>query len=305
MQNRTLLSFDWAVKRLLRNKANYVILEGFLSELLRRAIKINRLLDSESNRDHPFDKFNRVDILAESEDGEMMIIEVQFTSEYDYFHRMLYGAGKLITQFINKGDDYAHVRKVYSINIVYFDLGKGDDYVYHGSTTFHGMHTGDELQLTPMQRREFGMTRAGDLFPEYYILEVKHFNDVAKDTLDEWIYYLKNNKIEDSFKAQGLEQARAQFDYDRLSDDEKQAYDRSLDSRRGERVAFYTARIEGREEGLAEGEVLGMEKGMEKGRAEGLRHVVLNAHRTGMPLPDICALTGLPKDTVEAIIQAD
>jgi hypothetical protein len=56
MQNRILLSFDWAVKRLPRNKANYVILESFLSELLKRTIKIKQLLDSESNKEHSFGK---------------------------------------------------------------------------------------------------------------------------------------------------------------------------------------------------------------------------------------------------------
>ncbi|MDR2361577.1 MAG: hypothetical protein LBD91_02495, partial [Prevotellaceae bacterium] len=98
-------------------------------------------------------------------------------------------------------------------NLLSFDLGKGNDYVYHGSTSFYGLHTGDELQLSPAQQNEFGMTRAGDLFPEYYILEIQRFDDIAKDTLDEWIYYLKNNKIEDDFKAKGLSQARELLDY--------------------------------------------------------------------------------------------
>ncbi|MDR2361539.1 MAG: Rpn family recombination-promoting nuclease/putative transposase [Prevotellaceae bacterium] len=278
------------MKRLLRNNANYIILEGFLSELLKRTIKIKQLLDSESNKEHSLDKFNQVDILAENEEDELVIVEVQFTSEYDYFHRMLYGAGKLITQ--------SHVRKVYSINIVYFDLGKGNDYVYHGFTSFYALHTGDELQLSPAQQNEFGMTRAGDLFPEYYILEIQRFDDIAKDTLDEWIYYLKNNKIEDYFKAKGLSQARELLDYDKLSDKEKQAYDRVLESRRGERDAFYTARIEGR----VEGEAIGMEKGRTEGMEEGLRNVALNAHKAGIHLPDVCALTGLSKDKVQDII---
>ncbi|MDR2361276.1 MAG: hypothetical protein LBD91_00920, partial [Prevotellaceae bacterium] len=138
--------------------------------------------------------------------------------------------------------------------------------------------------------------------PEYYILEIQRFDDIAKDTLDEWIYYLKNNKIEDDFKAKGLSQARELLDYDKLSDKEKQAYDRVLESRRGERDAFYTAGIEGRVEGWTEGEAIGVEKGMEEGREEGLRNVALNAHRAGIPLPDICALIGFFKDKVQKII---
>ena len=62
---KPLISFDWAVKRLLRNKANFGILEGFLSELLHQDIKIDRILESEGNRENEMEKFNRVDILAE------------------------------------------------------------------------------------------------------------------------------------------------------------------------------------------------------------------------------------------------
>ncbi len=47
---KRLIRFDWAVKRLLRNKANFVILEGFLSELLSDDIKINNILESEGNQ---------------------------------------------------------------------------------------------------------------------------------------------------------------------------------------------------------------------------------------------------------------
>lgn len=59
------IRFDWAMKRLLRNKANYAVLEGFMCSLLNEKFKINRFLDSESNQQTENDKFNRVDILAE------------------------------------------------------------------------------------------------------------------------------------------------------------------------------------------------------------------------------------------------
>jgi predicted transposase YdaD len=198
---------------------------------------------------------------------------------------------------------------------VYFALGKGDDYVYHGHTAFRGLHTGDKLQLTPAQREEFGMMEAGDLFPEYYILEVTHFNDVAKDTLDEWIYYLKNDKIEEGFSAQGLSQARELLDYDRLPDEEKQAYDRAVDNRRSERSSIHTAKKEGimegeaigLEKGRAEGEAIGLEKGeaigLEKGRAEELKNIVLKAYHGGFSTAQIQIITNLSKEQIEEILR--
>ena len=122
------------------NKANYAVLEGFMCSLLNEKFKINRFLDSESNQQTENDKFNRVDILAENEKGEFIIFEIQNTREHTYFHRMLYGVSKVITDNISLGDDYDKVRKVYSINIVYFTLGQAKDYVYHGKTMFQGLH---------------------------------------------------------------------------------------------------------------------------------------------------------------------
>ena len=163
----TLVRFDWAIKRLLRNKANFVVLEGLLTSLLGRAIKIDRLLESESNQEDANDKFNRVDILAEDESGELMLFEIQNNRELDYFHRMAYGSSKVVSEYLNLSDPYEKLRKVYSINIVYFSLGQGKDYAYHGKTEFVSMHdSSDVLQLSTAQRNAFGCNMPSDIFPE-------------------------------------------------------------------------------------------------------------------------------------------
>ena len=84
------IRFDWAMKRLLRNKANFAVLEGFLTTLLRDRIKIQKLLESESNQEEEFDKYNRVDLLAEDSKGTLLLIEIQNNNEYAYFQRMLF-----------------------------------------------------------------------------------------------------------------------------------------------------------------------------------------------------------------------
>jgi len=187
------IRFDWAMKRLLRDKANYGALEGFLTTLLNQPIRINKLLESESNQEDEYDKYNRVDILAENDKGQLFLIEVQNNSEYAYFQRMLFGTSKLVTEYIERGQNYQHIKKVYSINIVYFSLGSGTDTVYHGKTEFRGIHNGELLSLSPFQRKTFNVSEVSELYPEYYILKVNDFNKVAKTHLEEWIYYL--NKI--------------------------------------------------------------------------------------------------------------
>ena len=207
-KERTLISFDWALKRLLRDKANFDVLEGFLSTLLNTDIKIHKLLESESNKDRDDSKQNRVDILAEDTDGELLLIEVQGESEYAYFQRILFGASKLVTEYINSGQNYDNVKKVYSINIVYFDLGQGKDFVYHGKTEFRGVHNNDILQLSTFQRQRFGVDEVYKLYPEYYILKVNDFNQWSKVPLEQWIYFLSTSDIPEDADAPGLKAAR-------------------------------------------------------------------------------------------------
>lgn len=176
-------------------------MDGFLSELLLRDVKIQNILESEGNKQSVEDKYNQVDLLTEIDGSELVFIEVHVEGQYDYFHRMLYGTSKLITDYMDSGFSYDKVRKILSINIVYFDLGHGEDYVYKGVTDFRGIHTNDLLNLSSMQKKEFiNITSISDIFPEYYILKVNGFNDIAKDTLDEWIYFLKNSDIKSEFK---------------------------------------------------------------------------------------------------------
>ena len=187
--NNKYIRFDWAVKRMLRDKANFAVLEGLITVLLNEKITISEILESEGNQENAQDKFNRVDIMAKNSKGEIIIVEVQLTRQLYYLQRMLYGVSKAITEHIQIGQKYDKVKKVYSINILYFDLGKGSDYLYHGKTSFVGIHTGDMLQVNTKEDKEIKLCIPEDVFPEYYIIRVNEFDDVAKSPLDEWLDY--------------------------------------------------------------------------------------------------------------------
>lgn len=228
--SKKLIRFDWAIKRLLRNKVNFVVLEGFLSELLFDNFKIKQILESESNQETDDDKFNRVDILSQNSKNELIIIEIQSSYEIDYFHRMAYGVSKSISENLKLGQNYSEIKKVISINIVYFDLGQGKDYIYKGKTDFIGLHQKDLLGLSDKQKTSFIKEEVSDIFPEYYLLKVNQFNDNAKDTLDEWVYFLKNSEVKDDFKAKGLKEAGEVLDIMRLPKGDEYGYNRYLDS---------------------------------------------------------------------------
>lgn len=298
------IRFDWAMKRLLRDKANYVVLEGFLASLLGKRFKIHRFLESEGNQEDEEDKYNRVDILAESEDGELCIIEVQNSRELSYFHRMLYGVSKAITEYIGLGKPYEEVRKVYSINIVYFELGQGKDYVYHGKTEFVGLHQPhDTLKLSVRQNEKFFGNKeldvmkrkaASDLFPEYYVLRVNDFDKVATTPLDEWIEFLKTGNISAKAKAAGLPEARERLRVDALSDQDKQAYYRHMESVRHMKSLFDTSRDEGYEEGMD----MGLAKGLAKGRSERAKEIAKQLKAMGLTTEQIAQATGLTLDEI-------
>lgn len=246
--NKKLIRFDWAMKKLLRHKANFAILEGFLSELLRFDVTIESILESESNKQDEYDKYNRVDILVKSKKEELMLVEVQQDSEIDYFHRMLYGVSKLATEYIKEGEPYGNIKKIYSINIVYFGLGQGKDYIYQYSGEFIGLHEKDILMPTTLQKHNYKIQDISDIFPKYYLLKINNFNKVAESTLDEWIYFLKNSEVKDDFKAKGLDRAREKLRYEMLTDEEKKMYDRFQENKRIELSVEYTAKLEAKYE---------------------------------------------------------
>ena len=225
---KKLVRFDWAMKKMLRHKANFDILEGFLSELLGEEVRIKQILESEGNKEEEDDKFNRVDILVENHKGELVIIEVQNTQEYDYFHRMLFGASKAITEHIKQTQAYANVKKIISITIAYFDLGQGKDYVYYGTTIFKGIHKGDILGLSDRQIEAYNKTRVHEIYPEFWVIKIGKFKNKINDKLDEWIYFLKNDEIKPTFSAKGLKEANEKLDAMKLPEKERKAYNAYL-----------------------------------------------------------------------------
>lgn len=142
---------------------------------------------------------------------------------------------KTITEHIGLGRIYSDVKKVYSISILYFDIGQvdigqGNDYLYHGQNTFVGVHTGDFLQVTTKEKGVIVRKLPAEIFPEYFLIRVNEFNKSAVTPLEEWIEYLKTGIIRPDTKAPGLEEARRKLIYYNLEPAERQAYDRHIDA---------------------------------------------------------------------------
>ena len=315
--NEKYIRFDWAVKRMLRDKANFAVLEGLITVLTGEQVTIAEILESEGNQENASDKFNRVDIKAKNERGDIIIVEVQLTRQLYYLRRILYGVSKTITEHIGLGDTYEEVKKVYSINIVYFDLGQGSDYLYHGKTVFTGVHTGDLLKVNTREKEGIKMRMPTDVFPEYYIVRVNEFNDVARTPLEEWLDYLKNNRIKDDTCTPGLKEARQRLLYMTMADTDRKAYLAHMDNLRVQKDVLDTAKLEGLTEGRAEGRAEGHAEGLAEGRAEGLAEglaegiekgiakekiaIAKNMKSAGLDVQSIMQFTGLIQEQIDRL----
>ena len=297
-KKRKLITFDWAIKRLLRSKANFGILEGFLSELLKEDITILDVLDSESNKDYKIDKFNRVDLKVRNHKQEIIIIEIQYDREYDYLQRIFYAVSKTAIEHLEESKSYAGITKVISINILYFDLGSGTDYIYKGTTRFIGLHNHDILELNAKQKQLFKKDSVEALYPEYYLIKINRFNNIAKDTLDEWIYFLKNEEIKENFTAKGLKEAEEKLSIMKLPEDEQRAYEHYKDDLHYQASMFESSFGDG----YHEGEAAGIEKGIEMGMEKTTKTIALKLIQQGVAIENIVAVTGLSVTAVEHLI---
>jgi predicted transposase/invertase (TIGR01784 family) len=284
MEERTIISFDYAIKYLLRDKADFGILSGFLTELLGREIVVVSIMESESNKADPKDKSNRVDLKARIDGGELAVFEFQFHQAVDFFGRVLYGVSKAIIEQVSAGDDIYGIKKVYSINIAYYDMGAERDYLFHGKFDgCKGVHYNNEIiGFNAFDESE-------DIHPEYYLIMPKKFDGKMRSLFDEWVYVLQTSTVRDDFTAAGIAEAKVKLDLLRMSPDERKRYETYLANRSSVNSALYTSELKGHAKGLAEG----MEKGKAEGLAEARMEIARNLKASGMDAGEIAQITKL------------
>jgi predicted transposase/invertase (TIGR01784 family) len=288
-KERELISFDWVIKRVLRDKSDFTIVEGFLSELMHDDIKIKSILESESNREKKDGRSNRVDILVEDSNQQLIIVEIQHETEYDYLQRILFGVSKLLVENMKKKMPYAKIKKIISVSIVYFDLGHGEDYAYLGQTQFIGLNKKDVLKLNRTQQELYRTEKIADIYPEYYILKVNQFDDVTRNAIDEWIYFFKNEEIKDDFKAKGIQEAKKELDIMKMPEEERQDYEEYLESLRYQASMYESSYKVGEMKGRKEGE---KDKAIE---------IAKKALAKGNSIEFISEITGLSKEEIEKL----
>ena len=273
--SKKLIRFDWAMKTLLRDKANFDVLEGFLGALLNDDnLKILNIIESETNPKEEDDKFIRVDLLMQDSQNRKIYIEIQNTRETDYLESLLYASSKIIVEHQKLGKDFTDISKIISISILYFNLGLGDDYLYYGTTNFTGINTGNKLQIRKrveipsLFEPKYKLVEK-QIFPEYYLITVERYKNVIEKRIDEWIYIFKNNEVAEGSYSKNIDKAEQKLAVMNMEENDRKRYDKYLINLARDKDVVNTARSEGLDEGrkigLEEGMEIGIEKGIEKG----------------------------------------
>ena len=286
---KRLIRFDWAMKTLLRDKANFDILEGFLSALLEdENIKIISLLESETNQTDENDKFVRVDLILQDSYKRKIYVEIQNTQEMDYLESLLYASSKIIVEHQKLGNNFVNISKVISISILYFNLGLGDDYLYYGTTNFTGMNTGKPLVIRsrleiPSPLVPKYVLQEKNIFPEYYLITVERYKNIIQKKVDEWIYVFKNSEVAEGSTSKNIDKVEQKLAAMNMTEIERKRYEK------------YMINL-GRDQGMLDASMMeGIAKGKAEGRVEG---ELKKAVESGLIMLD----KGIPDATIQEIL---
>jgi hypothetical protein len=309
---RTIISFDYALKTVFRDKANFDILSGFVSELLCRKVTVLELIDSEGNPLGPDGKTNRLDIKAKFDDGEFAVFEFQYNKIRDFLGKAVFNASRAVVEQVKEGDKFDFM-KVYSINISYFNMGAKKEYVFRGRLNeLTGIHCKETM---PFSQSIHSKIPPHYFHPEYYLILPNMFDEkILKKTnrrkpgmFDQWMYVLKTSTVKSEFTAAGIQEAGERLDEMKMTPEERAAYkeDQYNSWRRdGElHAATMDAHDEGEAIGLVKGEAIGIQKGEAIGIQKEKTETIANLHKAGHSIETMSIATGLSQQEVTEIIK--
>ncbi|MFM7585837.1 MAG: hypothetical protein ACKO6M_02320 [Bacteroidota bacterium] len=155
-----------------------------------------------------------------------------------------------------------------------------------------------------------------------------------RDTLDEWIYYLKTSELPEVYHAQGLDEVEKQLNIDQMDPETKSKYMEMLQGlnvsedvltaywkeglAQGEQRGFIKGIEEGIEQGIEKGKSVGFEEGIEKGIEKGksvgfeegiekgerraFESTVVRMFKSGLDIDRIAQIQEISRTEVESIL---
>ena len=284
---KPLISFDYGIKYLLKDKGDYEIVEGFISALLvsegYKPIKIKALLESESNKESKHLKRSIADVIVEDEQGNNYIVEIDRSYTDLFLHKAIFNTSRLIIDHLGANQDYLKIKKVFHINLLYFSFENTKSPLHHGKVIFHEIDNKHSVDIHLVDRG-MHVFDVHNIFPEYFIISIPLFDDVIKAEIDEWLYLMKHSEVKEDFKSPYMKKVAERLSILTMTNQERETYDSYImDSMKG-RDYLISAEAKGRAEGKVEG------------RAERDIEIALNLLRQNLSLDVISSATGLSHD---------
>ena len=322
MDEKPLVSFDAAIKYLLKNKGDFQIIEGFISALLKAfgysAVKIKALLDSESNKEQDKLKRSIADLVVEDEQDNKYIVEIDRAYTSTFLYKACFNTSRLVVNSLSAQENYSTIKKIFHVNLLYFVPKNMEQPLYHGKTLFKGL--GDsgpvDIHISDLGGRIFD---AHHVLPEYFVISIPSFNDVIKQEIDEWLYVMKHSAVREDFHSPYMSQVADRLSVLKLTSEERALYYQERFAAFKARDYLTSAEERGREEGMQKGIKKGMQKGIKKGREEGREEgmqkgiekgreeeklaIASNILSKGYTHEEVQALTGLSMSQIAQLAQ--
>lgn len=282
MQDKPLISFDYAIKYLLRNKGDYDIVEGFISALLAtegyKSVKINALLESESNRESADLKRSIADLVVQDEEGNKYIVEIERSFTPNFMHKACFNTSRLVVDSISGNQDYTTIKKVFHISLLYFTTQEMKKPIYHGKTIIHEIDTASPVNVR-IANQGLVMFEHKSVFPEYFFISIPLFDEVIHQEIDEWLYMMKRSEVREDFKSPYMKKVKEKLAVLKMTDSDRMAYYQYL------KEAVHSQDV--------------LTAAAEKGRAEGIEEIASKMIQEGMSVELIAKVTGLEEEILK------
>ncbi|MCF8494415.1 MAG: Rpn family recombination-promoting nuclease/putative transposase [Rickettsiaceae bacterium] len=226
--DKPLVSFDYAIKYLLKDKGDYGIVEGFISALLKtkgyKDIKIVALLETESNKEDSKSKRSLADLIVEDEDHHKYIIEIERNVKDSFIHKACFNTSRLIVDNLAQREDYTQIIKIFHISLLYFPIGNGNGAIYHGKTIIHEIETNEKLSVHIKNQETGEVFDATDILPEYFYISVPLFNDRLEKEIDDWLHVMKYDEVPKNYHSPYMVQVAEKLSILKMTPEERANY---------------------------------------------------------------------------------
>lgn len=284
--NKPLVSFDYGIKYLLRDKGDFSIVEGFISALLKtmgyKEVKIISLLESESNKEEQKSKRSLADLIVEDEDHNKYIVEIERNVKDSFIHKSLFNTSRLIVDNLAQREDYTQIIKIFHISLLYFPIGSGNGSIYHGKTIIHEIETNDRLTVHIKNQETKEEYDATNILPEYFYISVPLFNDCLEKEIDDWLHVMKYDEVPENYHSPYMSQVADKLSILKMTSEERAKY------------SYYQKKLHSDRDELQAAEARGLEKGIEKG----IEQTAIRLLKEGCDYKLIASVTDLSYDQI-------